>query len=167
MRRAPSPPEPITVLLVDDQAVVRRAIRTLLKQTPGIRVVGEARDGREGVAMALRLDPDVVLMDIGMPVMNGIEATRRIHEVAPRSRILILSSHTDDDYIKAVISMGAVGYILKQSVLSDLARAIRRTGSGGTVVSPLVRRRMNALKPGRVTAPSTARGPAGRPRRAG
>jgi DNA-binding NarL/FixJ family response regulator len=144
-RKLPGPPTRISVLLVDDQAVVRRGIRTLLGQEPDLVVVGEAKDGRQAVAMTVRLDPDVVLMDIGMPVMNGIEATRKICEVAPRSRVLILSAHSDDDYIKAVISMGAVGYVLKQSSLLNLVKAVRQTGRGGTVVSSVVRRRLHQL----------------------
>ncbi len=157
-RRAAAPATRTSVLLVDDQAIIRKGIRILLGQEPDIVVVGEARDGVEAVAMTRRLDPDVVLMDIGMPNMNGIEATRRIRDAAPRSRVLILSAHSDDHYIKAVIAMGAVGYILKQSSLTDLARAIRRTGKGGTVVSPMVRRRLLTLKPG----PSGGSGPPAR-----
>jgi DNA-binding NarL/FixJ family response regulator len=130
---------------VDDQAVVRIGVRALLGQEPDIVIVGEARDGRQAVAMTQLLDPDVVLMDIGMPVMNGIEATRKIGEVAPRSRVLILSAHSDDDYIKAVMAMGAVGYVLKQSSLVNLVRAIRKTGKGGTVISSVVRRRHDLL----------------------
>ena len=146
--RAAAPATRISVLLVDDFAVVRKGVRTLLAHEPDIVVVGEAKDGRQAVAMTKALDPDVVLMDIGMPNMNGIEATRQIRKVAPRSRVLILSAHSDDDYIKGVIAMGAVGYVLKQSSLADLARAIRKTGRGGTVLSPVVRRRLRVLHPG-------------------
>jgi NarL family two-component system response regulator LiaR len=147
-RPAAGPPAPTTVLLVDDQAVIRKGIRVLLDQSPGILVVGEARDGVEGVAMTRRLDPDVVLMDIGMPNMNGIEATARLRDVAPRSRVLILSAHSDDHYIRAVMAMGAVGYVLKQSTFANLARAIRDTARGGTVVSAQVRKRLQALRAG-------------------
>ena len=122
--------------------MVRQGIRRLLEREPNVVVVGEAKDGREAVAMARAMDPDVVLMDIGMPNMNGFEATRQIREVAPRSRVLILSAHSDDDYIERVTAMGAAGYVLKQSSLAELTRAIRDTGSGGTVLSPAVGRRM-------------------------
>jgi DNA-binding NarL/FixJ family response regulator len=136
-----------SVLVVDDHAVVRQGIRGLLATEKDIVVVGEARDGREAVAMTLELDPDVVLMDIGMPTMNGIEATRRIREAAPRSKVLILSAHSDDHYIAGVTSLGAVGFLLKQSSLADLARSIRETGKGGTVLSPVVRKRLSTPAP--------------------
>jgi DNA-binding NarL/FixJ family response regulator len=126
---------------VDDQAALRKGIRTLLKNEPDILVVGEARDGLEAIAMTKTHDPDVILMDIAMPNMNGIEATKRIREVAPRTRVIILSAHSDDHYIRAVLVMGAVGYVLKQSPLEHLAWAIRRTGKGATVVNPAIRRR--------------------------
>jgi DNA-binding NarL/FixJ family response regulator len=134
---------------VDDQAVIREGIRLLLRYEEGILVVGEARDGLEGVSKTRTLDPDVVLMDIAMPNMNGIDATRRIREVAPRSRVLILSAHSDDDYIKAVIAMGAVGFVLKSASFANLARAIRKTGKGRIVVGPAVRNRLLAMKPPR------------------
>ncbi len=137
-----------SVLLVDDHAVIRQGIRALLELEPAILVVGEAKDGREAVAKSKALDPDVVLMDIGMPNLNGIEATRQIREVAPRSRVLILSGHSDDHYIEGVVALGAVGYVLKQSSLAELARAIRTTGEGGTVVAPQVRKRLLAAAPG-------------------
>jgi DNA-binding NarL/FixJ family response regulator len=146
-RNAAVPATRISVLLVDDQAVVREAIRALLRHEPGIVVVGEARDGLQAVAMTERLAPDVVLMDIGMPNMNGIEATRRICEVAPRTRVLILSAHSDDHYIRAVMAMGAVGYVLKHSSLANLVQAIRKTGRGCRVVSPVVRKRLRLLTP--------------------
>jgi DNA-binding NarL/FixJ family response regulator len=133
---------------VDDHAFLREGVRALLAREADIVVVGEGKDGRQAVAMTKSLDPDVVLMDIGMPIMNGIEATRQIHDVAPRSRVLIFSAHCDDDYIQSVIAMGAVGFVLKQSSLADLARAIRKTARGGTVVSPVVRRRLLKLTPG-------------------
>jgi len=147
-RRAAAPATRTSVLLVDDHAVVRSGIRTLLQSEPGIVVVGEAKDGRQAVALAKSLDPDVILMDIGMPNMNGIEATRQIRVVAPRSRVLILSAHSDDHYIESVTALGAVGFVLKQSSLDDLSRAIRLTAKGGTFVSPLVQRRLLDPVPG-------------------
>jgi DNA-binding NarL/FixJ family response regulator len=136
------------VLLVDDHTLLRKGIKSLLAIEPGIVVVGEAKDGREAVAMARALDPDVVLMDIAMPNMNGIEATRQIRKAAPRSRVLILSAHSDDHYIEGVTALGAVGFILKQSSLADLSRAIRRTAGGGTFVSPAVSNRIIEPIPG-------------------
>jgi two-component system, NarL family, nitrate/nitrite response regulator NarL len=156
-RKAAAPATRTSVLLVDDHAVVREGIRNLLDREPGIVVVGEAKDGRQAVEMAKALDPDVVLMDIGMPGMNGIEATRQIREAAPRSRVLILSAHSDDHYIQEVTALGAVGFILKQSGLTELSRAIRETGKGGTVISPVVRKRLfdpaQAPRPGDAPRP--------------
>jgi DNA-binding NarL/FixJ family response regulator len=133
---------------VDDHAIVRQGIRSLLELEKSIVIVGEAKDGRQAVEMAVSLDPDVVLMDIGMPKLNGIEATRQILVAAPRSRVLVLSAHCDDVYIQDVIALGAVGFVLKSSSLEELSTAIRRTGGGGTVVVPDVRKRLFDPVPG-------------------
>jgi DNA-binding NarL/FixJ family response regulator len=138
---------------VDDHAIIRQGIRTLLEHEKGILIVGEAKDGRQAVELTVSLDPDVVLMDIGMPKLNGIEATRQIRERAPRSRVLILSAHSDDNYIRGVIALGAVGFVLKQSSLAELSRAIRETGKGGTVVDPEIEKRLFAPPPGGRKAP--------------
>lgn len=161
-RKAAAPAARISVLLVDDHAVVREGIRSLLELEPGIAVIGEARDGRQAVAMAKSLDPDIVLMDIGMPNLNGIEAVRQMKTSSPRSRVLILSAHADDQYIEEVTSLGAVGYILKQSSLSELSRAIRETGKGGTYLAPAVRGRLLVPAPG--SGPDAARAPRRVPR---
>ena len=145
-RTETAPAKRTSVLLVDDHAMVREGIRRLLEREPGLLIVGEATDGRKAVEMAKALDPDVVLMDIGMPNMNGFEATRQIRALAPRSRVLILSAHSDDDYIERVTAMGAAGYVLKQSSLAELTRAILATGNGGTILSPAIERRR--LTPG-------------------
>ena len=147
-RQASAPAKRTSVLLVDDHAIVREGIRSLLASEPAIVVIGEAEDGRQAVALTKKLDPDVVLMDIGMPNMNGIEATRQIREAAPRSKVLILSAHSDDIYIEGVTALGAVGFVLKQSSLTELARAILETGRGGTVLSPVVRERLLTSAPG-------------------
>lgn len=145
---------------------MRQGIRALLVHEPDIVVVGEAADGSEALAKALELDPDVVLMDIGMPVMNGIEATRRLREVAPRSRVLILSAHGDDHYIDGVTRLGAVGFVLKHSSLRELARAIRETGRGTTVLAPRVRKRLLSVAPSRSGAPAAPTVPKLSPREA-
>ena len=140
---------------MDDHEIFREGIRGLLAHDPSIVVAGEAADGREAVAKAVSLDPDVVLMDIGMPNLNGIEATKQIREAAPRSRVLMLTTHSDDQYIERVNAIGAVGYILKHSSLAELTKAIRETGKGGTAMDPVVRKRLVEKAPGRSPGPGT------------
>jgi DNA-binding NarL/FixJ family response regulator len=141
----------ITVLLIDDHTLIRQGVRVLLQAEPDIDVIGEAEDGRQGVAMAMRLRPDVVLMDIAMPLLNGIEATRQIVAGAPGCRVLVLSAHSDEEYVERVTGLGAAGYVLKQSSLEDLATAIRTAHAGRIYISPSIatrsRRRQTELQP--------------------
>lgn len=123
-RRGKAPPR-ITILLVDDHGLVRQGVRALLEAEEDLVVVGEACDGRQGVALAAVLRPDVVLMDVAMPGLNGIEATRQILDATPATRILILSAHCDEEYVESVVRLGVAGYVLKDSSLEDLAAAIR------------------------------------------
>ncbi len=128
----------ISVLLVDDHTLIRQGLRVLLEAEDDIVVVGEAQDGRRAVAMVAKLRPAVVVMDIAMPQLNGLEATRQVLEVAPETRVLILSAHSDEEYVERVTGLGAAGYVLKQSSLEDLAMAIRAAAEGKTYVSPSV-----------------------------
>jgi DNA-binding NarL/FixJ family response regulator len=146
----------ISVLLVDDHVVVRQGIRKLLEHESGIAVVGEAKDGRQAVVMAKALDPDVVLMDIGMPNLNGIQATKQLLDAAPRSRVIILSAHSDDLYIEGATSIGAVGFVLKQSSLAELSRAIRQTAKGGTYLGAAIRGRFREPVPRAAAVNGTA-----------
>jgi DNA-binding NarL/FixJ family response regulator len=130
----------ITTLLVDDHTLIRQGVRVLLEAEDDIVVVGEAQDGRQAVEMALRLRPDVVVMDIAMPLLNGIEATRQILDALPKTRVLILSAHSDEEYVERVTGLGAAGYVLKQSSLEDLATAIRTARAGKLYVSPSISR---------------------------
>jgi DNA-binding NarL/FixJ family response regulator len=139
--RAASASPKISVLLVDDHALIRQGVRVLLEAEPDIAVVGEAPDGRRAVAMAGKLHPDVVVMDIAMPMLNGIEATRQILGAAPATRVLILSAHSDEEYVERVTEIGAAGYVLKQSTLADLATAIRTASAGKVYVSPSIAQR--------------------------
>jgi DNA-binding NarL/FixJ family response regulator len=119
------------VLIADDHAIVRQALRAVLEAEADIAVVGEARDGREAVAQAARLKPDVVVMDVAMPRMNGIEATTRIARTLPKTGVLALSIHSGEDFAAALRKAGAKGYLLKEtagSTLIDAVRAIRRGG---------------------------------------
>ncbi len=122
----------ITVLLAEDHLIVREGIRKMLELEPGIEVVGEADDGRQTVALARKLRPGVVLMDIAMPGLNGVEATRQVLKAVPTARVLILSAHGDEAYVEAAARAGALGFVLKQSSARDVCRAIHRVARGET-----------------------------------
>ena len=133
----------ITVLLAEDHEIVREGLRTLLQAEGDIKVVGEAATGRRAVALTRKLHPDVVVMDIAMPLLNGLEATRRILKAASATRVLILSAHSDDAYVEQVVAMGAAGYLIKQTSARVLSRAIRAVRKGNTFFSPSIARRMH------------------------
>lgn len=133
----------ITVLLADDHTVVREGLRTLLEAEPDIQVVGEAETGRQAVAMAKHLLPRVVVMDIAMPLLNGLEATRQILAAVPTAKVLILSAHSDDAYIEQVSTLGGAGYLLKHTSASILCRAVREVHAGRTSFSPAIARRLS------------------------
>jgi len=124
------------VLLADDHAVVRNGFRMLLNAQEDLEVVGEAANGREAVNMAGSLQPDLVVMDVTMPELNGIEATRRICELAPRTRVLALSMHKDGVYVREILKAGAKGYLLKDSGEDDFLAAVRAVGRGEGFLSP-------------------------------
>lgn len=126
----------IRVLIVDDHTILREGIRSLLERESDIEIVGEAGDGEEAVAKAGELEPDVVLMDIGMPKMNGIEATRRIRQKYPHIRVLILSMHDDEEYVRPLMQAGASGFVLKRSATTELVVALRAAYQGHTVLAP-------------------------------
>ncbi|PYT73374.1 MAG: DNA-binding response regulator [Acidobacteria bacterium] len=132
----------ITVLLADDHTVVRRGLRSLLQTESDIEVVGEAETGRQAVQLAIALKPDVVLMDIAMPMLSGLEATRQIAKLAPSSRVLILSSYNDDEYVHELTEAGGAGYLLKQADFTDVVRAIREAKKGNAFFSPAISRRL-------------------------
>ena len=125
----------IRILLADDHIVMRDGLRVLLEKQPDMTVVAEAADGRECVRLAEEQTPDVVVMDIAMPGMNGIEATRRITDVRPRCGVLILSMHQDESYILRALKAGAKGYLLKDSLRADLLEAIRAVAQGRSFVT--------------------------------
>jgi two-component system, NarL family, response regulator NreC len=131
---------PVRVLLVDDHAVVRAGLRMLLGADPELLIVGEAENGAQGVAMARDLAPEVVLMDISMPDMNGIEATRRIKELCPDVAVLALTMHEDDQYFFEMLGAGASGYVPKRAAPNDLIAAIHAVRSGGVFLFPSVAR---------------------------
>jgi DNA-binding NarL/FixJ family response regulator len=134
-------PKRITVLLADDHLIVREGLRRLLEAEDDIEVVGEADNGRQAVEMTRKLRPAVVIMDIAMPLLNGLEATRQIRQALPDAKVLILSAHSDDAYVERVTALGATGYLLKQTSAHFLSDAIREVEKGGTFFSPSVARR--------------------------
>ena len=127
MRPIPKPlKHPITVLLAEDQAIVRQALLALLTLEDDLRVVGQAANGREAVALAGTLSPDVVLMDISMPLLNGLEAMQQILQARPATQVIMLSSHSEDFYIKQARALGAAGYVVKQTSVHLLPQTIRK-----------------------------------------
>jgi DNA-binding NarL/FixJ family response regulator len=130
--------EPVRVVIAEDHALVREGTRQILEEQPGVEVVGEAEDGEEAVDLVSRLSPDVVLMDIAMPKLNGIEATRRIKESSPSTSVLVLSAYDDDQYIYALLDAGAAGYLLKNVRGEELARAVRAVAEGESVLHPTI-----------------------------
>jgi DNA-binding NarL/FixJ family response regulator len=130
-----------TVLLVDDNAVVRESLCTLLTEEGQSEVVGQARNGREAVKLAHTLQPDVILMDIAMPILNGFEATLQILTANPTAKVLFLSAHCDDAYVDRGVAVGALGFLEKQSALEDLAEAIREVAKGSFFFSPAIAKR--------------------------
>ena len=132
--------EIIRVLVADDHTILRDGIRSLLDEDPNIVVVGEAENGQAAVKMACQLEPDVVLMDIAMPILNGLEATRQIKRDLPRVKVLILSMYDDDAYIQQALTYGAMGYILKDASASELLSAIYTVHKGEAVLSPPITR---------------------------
>jgi len=128
----------IRVLLADDHALVRRGLHYLLERTSGIQVAGEASDGREAVRLAEELRPDIVIMDIGMPNLNGIEATAQIVKKNPAIGVIILSMHADETYLVRALSAGAKGYLLKDSAENDLIHAVHTVHAGKPFFSPSI-----------------------------
>ena len=129
-------PKKTRILLADDHAVVRNGFRMILGAQEDLEVVGEAANGREAVESAEALQPDIVVMDVTMPELNGIEATRRISETSPRTRVLALSMHKDAVYVREILRAGAKGYLLKDSGESDLLAAVRAVARGEGFLSP-------------------------------
>ena len=134
--------EPITVLIVDDHAVVRHGIRALLEAEGDFAVVGDVGSGGEAVLLAADLAPDVVLMDLVMPEMDGVTATRLLKQQSPRSQVLVLTSYYDDEHIFPAIRAGALSYLLKSTGLDELTEAVRRAAHGEATLHPHVAARM-------------------------
>jgi DNA-binding NarL/FixJ family response regulator len=134
--------EQIKVVLADDHTVVRQGLRALLVAEGDIEIVGEADNGRQAVQLARKFSPDVVVMDIAMPVLNGLEATRQIMRSLPSTKVLVLSSYSDDDYVQQLTEAGAAGYLVKQTAANELLKAIREANKGNAYFSPAIAKRL-------------------------
>src|SRR5438876_5696309 len=132
----------ITVILADDHTVVRQGLRALLVAEGDIEIVGEAENGRQAVQLVKKFLPDVVVMDIAMPVLNGLEATRQITRAVPSTKVLVLSSYSDDEYVQQLTEAGAAGYLVKQTAANDLLKAIREAHRGNAYFSPAIAKRL-------------------------
>jgi NarL family two-component system response regulator LiaR len=133
---------PITVLIVDDHAVVRQGVRASLEARAGFAVVGEAESGAEAVRRVADVVPDVVLMDLLMPEMDGVEATRQLKRLSPRTQVVVLTSHHDDEHIFPALRAGAISYLLKSVKMDELAEAVRRAAQGEATLHPRVAARV-------------------------
>ena len=136
----------ISVLLAEDHVIVREGLRMLLGAEADLEVVGEAASGRQAVELTKKLRPDVVVMDIAMPLLNGLEATRQILKAVPATKVLILSAHSDDAYVVQAIALGAKGYLIKQTAGHVLPRAIREVHKGNAYFSPAISKRLDRRK---------------------
>jgi DNA-binding NarL/FixJ family response regulator len=132
----------ITVLLVEDHTIVRQGLRLLIEAAGDIEIIGEAKTGREAVRMTRELRPQVIVMDIAMPLMNGLEATRQILKTFPGAKVLILSAHSDAEYVEQMVKAGARGYLIKQSSGDVLAQAVRDLHKGQTFFTPSIAKRL-------------------------
>jgi DNA-binding NarL/FixJ family response regulator len=149
--------KPIAVLIVDDHAVVREGLRAFLQLQDGIEVAGEAGDGEEALEQALALRPDVILMDLVMPKLDGVAAMRELRARVPESRVIVLTSFLDDERLLPAIRTGAAGYLLKNAEPAELARAIRAAHGGETIIDPTVASRLvQAIADGRRSAADQA-----------
>jgi DNA-binding NarL/FixJ family response regulator len=128
----------IRVMLAEDHETVREGVKRLLAEQPDMEIVGEASDGRAAVSLACELLPDVLVMDVSMPEMNGLKATERLREVCPGVKVLTLTRHTDKGYLQQLLQAGACGYVLKQSAPAELIHAVRAVASGGRYLDPAI-----------------------------
>ena len=134
--------EEITVLLTDDHAIVRQGVRAFLETQPDIKVIGEAGSGEEAIPLCESLAPDIVLMDLLMPGMGGVEATRRVKAISPRTQVIVLTSYHEDEHVVPAIRAGALSYLLKDAAPGEIATAIRKAAVGEVTLSPAIAAQM-------------------------
>jgi DNA-binding NarL/FixJ family response regulator len=134
--------KPITILLVEDHEIVREGLVALLRIESDIKIIGQAENGRQAVTQVVALCPDIVVMDIAMPLLNGLEAARQILNETPGTKIILLSAHNDDAYVQNAIFIGVSGYLIKQTAAHVLPEAIRQVAAGKTFFSPLIAKRL-------------------------
>lgn len=134
--------EEITVLLTDDHAIVRQGVRAYLETQPDIKVIGEAGSGEEAIPLCESLAPDIVLMDLLMPGMGGVEATRRVKTISPRTQVIVLTSYHEDEHVVPAIRAGALSYLLKDAAPGEIATAIRKAAVGEVTLSPAIAAQM-------------------------
>ncbi len=152
---------PIRVLLADDHVMLRQGTVALLRRERDIQVVAEASNGQEAIDLARQLRPDIVIMDVRMPVLSGVEATRRIRESLPEIQVLVLTAHDDDQYVISLLEAGASGYLLKTAPISDLVKAIRQVRAGESPLDPSIARKVVLHMSGLNGKPASAAAPAG------
>jgi DNA-binding NarL/FixJ family response regulator len=143
----------ITLLVADDHTIIRNGICALLKNEPGFQIIGEAKSGREAVSLVRQLSPNVLIMDIAMPLLNGAEATRQITEESPNTKVIILSSYQDEVHIEASMSAGAAGYLLKATAASEIIEAVREVHKGNAYFSPVSAEKLRAQSISRIGSP--------------
>ena len=132
-------PDPVTkILLADDHTIVRQGLKLIISSHADLQVIGEAANGREVLELTGKLKPDVILMDVAMPELNGIEATRRVHQISPRTKVLVLSMHKEAVYVREILKAGARGYILKDAIDTELISAIQSVARGDGYISPAI-----------------------------
>ena len=129
---------PLRVLIADDHPVVLAGVRSVLNGDPGLEIIGEARDGETALRMAIELNPAIMVLDLSMPGLNGVEVTRQLLAEAPSCKVVVLTVHEDRAYLRKLIEVGAVGYVLKRSVAEDLLRAIHAVAAGGIYLDPSI-----------------------------
>jgi DNA-binding NarL/FixJ family response regulator len=137
----------ITILIADDHAIMRQGLRRSLEIETDFEIVGEAQNGRQAVESARKLHPEVILMDVAMPILNGLEATRQVIKALPTTKVLILSGHSDPTYVAIAMESGAAGFLLKQSSADEVCGAIREVRNGKTFLSPSISKRLDHLHP--------------------